>query len=226
MFTFDSPVASTHRGDAVIEVARHVVVNREPAIRPAGIAPVHHPQIHTLLEQVPDQGAVFLQVGHGVPADEAVDDEHRRTEALLGGRAGSGRASPCRCEKISSLGAVAISTCSSLIVLSFSMPEAILVLKSLTSRSSRLRRERRGGHRLTPFRAAFCRGRPRPGTGFPRTGVAPRRRPILLERADPSFEGVHGLVQLVNLRARWQSGRLDQLFHELSFRQQEIHPGP
>ena len=41
------------------------------------MAPVDHPEVDAALEQVADQRAVLLQVGHGVAADQPVDDQHR-----------------------------------------------------------------------------------------------------------------------------------------------------
>ena len=79
-------VALADRRDAVRQISVDVVVEREPAVGARWVAPIHHVEVDAELEEVADERAVLLQVGHGVAADQAVDDQHRRRDLLLGER--------------------------------------------------------------------------------------------------------------------------------------------
>ena len=73
--------------DAVVEVAVDVVLERQPAVAARRAAPVDRVEVHALREQVAQQRAVFLQVGHRVAADQAVGDQHRHARpSCLRGR--------------------------------------------------------------------------------------------------------------------------------------------
>ena len=80
------PSLATDEFDALVEIAVDVVVDRQPAVATRWIAPVDGVQVDALREQVADKRAVFLQVGHRVAADQAVDDQHGRLDPLIGER--------------------------------------------------------------------------------------------------------------------------------------------
>lgn len=63
--------------DARSKIVVDIVVERQPAVDARRFAPVHDIQIYTFGEQVADERAVLLQVGHRVTPDQTVDDEHR-----------------------------------------------------------------------------------------------------------------------------------------------------
>ena len=74
------------------EVVVDVVVDGHPAVGAGGVAPVDDVEVEAELQEVADEGAVLLQVRHGVAADQAVDDQDRHADARLGERADSGGA--------------------------------------------------------------------------------------------------------------------------------------
>ena len=72
--------------DAVVEEPVDVVVDRQELVGARRVAPVDHPEVDAALEQVADQRAILLQVGHGVAADQPVDDQHRSGPDLDAGQ--------------------------------------------------------------------------------------------------------------------------------------------
>ena len=79
-----TPCRSRDHLHALGQVAVDIVVDRHPAVGAGGIAPVDHVEVDAEIEQVADERAVLLQVRHGVAADQAVDDQHRRPDLGLG----------------------------------------------------------------------------------------------------------------------------------------------
>ncbi len=71
------PMTFAHHVDATIKVAVDVIVQRQPAIRTIGIAPVDQIDILALLQQVAHHRAIGLQVGHPHGVDQCIDDQQR-----------------------------------------------------------------------------------------------------------------------------------------------------
>ena len=68
--------------DSGIDVVIDVVIDGEPPLGSARLAPVDQPEIEPLRQQASHQRAVGLKIGHGVSSDQAVGQKHGR---------------PCRC---------------------------------------------------------------------------------------------------------------------------------
>ena len=64
--------------DGGIDVVIDVVVDGEPSLGSARLAPVDQPEIEPLRQQASHQRAIGLKIGHGVSADQAVGQKHRR----------------------------------------------------------------------------------------------------------------------------------------------------
>ena len=79
-------LALAHDVDAVVEVARDVVVDRQPALRPRRVAPVEVVDVDAFGEQLAHERAIGLEVDHLVATDQRVDDQHRDALALGDGR--------------------------------------------------------------------------------------------------------------------------------------------
>ena len=80
------PWRSPDRRDAVRQISVDVIVEREPAVGARRVAPIHDVKIDAEIEEIADERAVLLQVGHRVAADQPIDDQHRRRDLLLGER--------------------------------------------------------------------------------------------------------------------------------------------
>ena len=82
--------------DGGIDVIVDVVVDGQPTLGSARLAPVDQPKIEPLRQQAAHQRAIGLKIGHGVATDQAVGEKHRRLCRLLPPSARNGTAPPCR----------------------------------------------------------------------------------------------------------------------------------
>ena len=64
--------------DGGIDVIIDVIVDGQPALGSARLAPVDQPEIEPLRQQAAHQRTIGLEVGHGVSTDQAVGQKHRR----------------------------------------------------------------------------------------------------------------------------------------------------
>ena len=74
-------------GDRAGEVVVDIVVDRQPAVGAARVAPVDDIEVDAEPEEVAHQRPVLLQVRHGVAPDEPVDDQDRGPHLGFGERA-------------------------------------------------------------------------------------------------------------------------------------------
>ena len=72
--------------NALVQIAVDVVVERQPTVGARRGAPVDDVQVDALAEHVAHQRPVFLQIGHRITPDQAIDDEHRHLDLALGHR--------------------------------------------------------------------------------------------------------------------------------------------
>ena len=72
--------------DGGIDVVIDIVVDGEPALASAGLAPVDQPEVESFRQQASDQRTVGLKIGHGVSPDQAVSQEHGRLCRRFGHR--------------------------------------------------------------------------------------------------------------------------------------------
>lgn len=63
--------------DAVVQEPVDIGIDGQELIGPRRVPPVDDPEVDAAHEQVPDERAVFLQVGHRVATDQPIDDQHR-----------------------------------------------------------------------------------------------------------------------------------------------------
>src|SRR3954447_8721357 len=76
-------VALTDELDASVQVAIDVVVERQPAIGAGWVAPIDDVKVDPEVEQVANERAVLLQVGHRVASDQPIGDQNGRFDLLL-----------------------------------------------------------------------------------------------------------------------------------------------
>ena len=81
------PCRRADLGDRAGEVVVDIVVDRQPAVGAARVAPVDDIEVDAEPEEVAHQRPVLLQVGHGVAPDEPVDDQDRGLHLGFGERA-------------------------------------------------------------------------------------------------------------------------------------------
>ena len=82
--------------DGGIDIIVDVVVDGEPALGSAWLAPVDQPEIEPLRQQASHQRAIGLKIGHRVSADQTVGEQARASLRSPPPSARSGTARPCR----------------------------------------------------------------------------------------------------------------------------------
>jgi hypothetical protein len=58
--------------NAVVEIAVDVVLKGEPLIGAVGMSPIDRVNVEALIEEITDEGTIFLKIGDGVAADESI----------------------------------------------------------------------------------------------------------------------------------------------------------
>ena len=64
--------------DGGIDVVIDVIIDGQPSLGSAGLAPVDQPEIEPLRQQAAYQRTVGLKIGHGVSADQAIGQKYGR----------------------------------------------------------------------------------------------------------------------------------------------------